>query len=123
MSETANKEKGKTYLPLKEEVSIEEFKKLDLRVATITKAVRVPKSKKLLHLEVDLGFETRSVVSGISQFYKEEELIGKKIVLVANLKPAFLMGVESHGMILAASDEKLLEVLSIQSLPNGSVVS
>lgn len=123
MAELAASAKGKIYHPLKEAIGIDEFKKMDLRVATITKANLVPKSKKLLQLEVDVGFELRSVVSGIAQFYKPEDLIGKKIVLVANLKPAFLMGIESHGMILAASDEKLLEVLSIQHLPNGSIVS
>ena len=71
---------------------------------------------------MDLGFETRTIVSGISQFYKPEELIGKKVVVVANLKPATLMGVQSQGMLLAGEDASGLEVLSIQNLTNGSTV-
>lgn len=112
-----------TYVPLKENVDIDEVRRLDLRVGSIMAAVPVPKSKKLLQLQVDLGFEVRTVVAGISQSYKPEEIIGKKVIVVANLKPATLMGVQSQGMILAGSFETNLEVASIQHLPNGSVVS
>lgn len=111
------------FVPLKDAVAIDDVRKLDLRVAVVLHAEPVPKSKKLLKLQVDLGFEKRTVVSGISLQYKPEELIGKKVILVANLKPAVLMGVESHGMILAGSWGAGLEVLSVQGLPAGSEVS
>jgi methionyl-tRNA synthetase len=109
--------------PLKPEVDIEDMKKIDLRVGKILSAVAVPKSKKLLQLEVDLGFEKRTIVSGISQHYQPQDLIGKNVVVVANLKPATLMGIQSQGMILAGSIDKSLEVLSVQGLPPGSSVS
>jgi methionyl-tRNA synthetase len=86
-----------------ERVSIEEFGRLDLRVAKIAAAERVPKSKKLMRLEIDLGSERRQIVAGIATRYQPEELIGRRIVVVANLKPATLMGVESNGMVLAAT--------------------
>lgn len=110
-------------VPLKEFVDIDGFNTLDLRVGTILSAEPVPKSKKLLKLQVDLGFEKRTVVSGISLHYTPDELVGKKIILVANLKPATLMGIESQGMILAGKFGDDLEVITIQDLPNGSVVS
>lgn len=112
-----------SYSPLKESISIDDVQRLDLRIGSIVSAEPVPKSKKLLKLQVDLGFEVRTVVSGISQNYKPEEIIGKKVVVVANLQPATLMGIQSQGMILAGSWSKELELLSIQHLPNGSVVS
>ena len=114
---------GTTYEPLKEAIEYDAFQKLDLRVAIITAAEPVPKSKKLLKLTVDVGFETRTVVSGISKHYEPEQLIGKKVVLVANLKPAKLMGVQSEGMILAGADAASLEVVGIDALPAGAVVS
>lgn len=84
-----------------EEITIDDFMKIQLRTAQITAAARVPKSEKLLKLNVDLGFEKRQVVAGIGKSFEPEELVGKKIVMVANLKPAKLMGLESQGMILA----------------------
>lgn len=111
------------YKPMKPEVDIEEVRKLDLRVGVIESAIVVPKSKKLLQLQVDLGFEKRTVVAGISQFYQPEQLPGKKVVVVANLKPAMLMGVQSHGMLLAGSIDASLELVSVQNLPAGAVVS
>jgi methionyl-tRNA synthetase len=86
-------------------VSIDDFKKLDIRTATILEAEPVPKSKKLLKLQVDLGFEKRQLVAGIAEHYRPEEIIGRQVVIVANLKPAKIMGVESRGMLLAASGE------------------
>jgi methionyl-tRNA synthetase len=77
--------------------------KVDLRVGKIASAERVVKSDKLVKLQVDLGTETRQVVAGIGKSYTPEELIGKSVVIVANLKPAKLMGIESQGMLLAAS--------------------
>jgi methionyl-tRNA synthetase len=109
--------------PSKETIVYDQFSKLDLRVAQIVGAEKVPKSKKLLKLLVDLGFEKRTVVSGIALSYEPDQLIGKKVVLVANLAPATIMGVESRGMILAGHHDSLLEVLQIQHLPPGSVVS
>ena len=89
--------------PEPERVGIEEFLKLDLRVARVVAAERLPKSRKLLKLEVDLGTERRTLVAGIAEAYEPEALVGRLIGMVANLKPATVMGVESNGMILAAS--------------------
>jgi len=86
--------------PIKPEISYEDFEKIDLRVARILEAEAVPKSAKLLKLKIDIG-EERTVVAGIAKDYKPEQLVGKTIVIVANLKPAKLMGIESRGMLLA----------------------
>jgi methionine--tRNA ligase beta chain len=91
-------------------IGIEDFMKVDLRVGKIVSAERVEKSAKLVKLQVDLGAETRQVVAGIGKSYSPEELTGKSIVIVANLKPAKLMGIESQGMLLAASSGELLSV-------------
>jgi methionyl-tRNA synthetase len=88
-----------------ERVSIEDFMKIDLRVAKVTAAERVPKSKKLVKLSVDLGFEQRTLVAGIAEAYEPDALVGKTVVIVFNLKPAKLMGIESNGMVLAASPD------------------
>ncbi len=88
----------------KEQITIEDFAKIELKIGKIINAERVPKSDKLIKMKVDIG-EERQVVAGIGKSYNPDDLIGKKIVLVANLKPAKLMGVESHGMLLAATDE------------------
>lgn len=109
--------------PIKPLVDIEDVRKLDLRVGVILAAVAVPKSKKLLQLQVDLGNEKRSVLAGISQFYKPEELVGKHVVVVANLKPATLMGLESQGMLLAAGDGTALQLLSPGTFAPGTGVS
>jgi len=94
---------------LKPEIDYETFQKIDLRVVTVTHAEAIPKARKLLKLEVDLGGK-RTVVAGIAADYTPEELVGKQVILVANLKPAKLMGVISNGMILAAVDHKHLSV-------------
>ncbi len=86
-------------------LSIDEFMKVDLRVARIVTAERVPNSRKLMKLSVDLGTETRTIVAGIADAYEAEALVGRTVVIVANLKPAKLMGVESNGMVLAASPD------------------
>ncbi|MBS0625880.1 MAG: methionine--tRNA ligase [Verrucomicrobia bacterium] len=112
-----------TYEPLKSTITYEQFQPLDLRVGQVLEAVKVPKSKKLLKLLIDLGFEKRTVVSGIALSYEPEQLIGRKVVLIANLAPATIMGIESQGMILAAGHENLLELPQIQNLPPGSVVA
>jgi methionyl-tRNA synthetase len=84
-------------------IDISEFAKIELRAAKVTAAERIEGSRKLVRLQVDLGGETRQVVAGIAESYAPEALVGKTVVLVANLKPAKLMGVESNGMVLAGS--------------------
>jgi methionyl-tRNA synthetase len=92
-----------TSLSAKQEISMKTFQKIDLRVATILQAELVPRSKNLLQLKVDVG-EERTIVAGIAGSYQPEDLIGKQVVIVANLKPAKLMGILSQGMVLTASD-------------------
>ncbi len=91
--------------PVDTRLSIDEFMKIDLRVALVLTAERVPNSKKLMKLSVDLGTETRTIVAGIAEAYEADALVGRRIAIVANLKPAKLMGIESNGMVLAASAE------------------
>lgn len=86
-------------------LSIDQFMKVELRVAKVLEAEAVPKSKKLLKLRVDVGTEQRTIVAGIAEAYQPDQLVGRSIVIVANLKPAKLMGIESNGMVLAASVE------------------
>jgi methionyl-tRNA synthetase len=114
-----------TMQPLKEEMTIDDFAKLDLRVVKVLHCEPVKGAKKLLKLKVDLAGEERQVISGIAQYYKPEDLIGKYVVLVANLKPVTLRGELSQGMILAAStddDSKLFTVTIPGDLPTGSQV-
>ena len=89
-----------------DEITIEDFAKIDLRVATVVAAERVPKTDKLIKLQVKIGDEERTIVSGIAQHYEPENLIGKNVIVIANLKPAKLRGIESRGMVLAASDDE-----------------
>lgn len=103
------------------EVTIDDFKKLELRVAKVLKAEKVEKADKLLKLTVDLGTEQREVVSGIAKNYTIDDIVGKNVILVANLKPAKIRGVVSHGMILAAADNKDLKVVSVD-MPAGTEV-
>jgi methionyl-tRNA synthetase len=112
-----------TYQPLKPAIAYDDFGKMDFRVAQVLEAVKVPKSKKLLKLLVDLGFEKRTIVSGIALSYEPEQLIGKKLIIVANLAPATIMGIESQGMVLAASIDSQLELPQIQNLAPGSTVA
>ena len=100
------------------QIDIHEFGRIELKIAEVLLAERVPKSKKLLRLEVALGQERRQLVAGIGKSYEPEQLIGKKIVVVTNLKPAKLMGVESNGMLLAASfpgqgEEEAISLLTV----------
>ena len=88
-----------------ERISIDTFMNVELRTAKVLAAEAVPKSKKLIKLQVDLGAEQRTILAGIAEAYQPESLVGKTIVIVANLKPAKLMGIESNGMVLAASPE------------------
>jgi len=113
-----------TTAPEPSHVSIADFRKVDLRVAEVIAAEPVPKSKKLLKLTVSLGAEQRTIVAGIAEHYAPADLVGKKVVVVANLEPAKLMGVESKGMLLAGSAGPVLGVLSPdRELPPGAKVS
>ncbi|MBE6576798.1 MAG: methionine--tRNA ligase [Ruminococcaceae bacterium] len=100
-------------------IGIEDFMNVELRVAQVTSCERVPKAKKLLKLEVDLGYEKRQVVSGIAKFYAPEDMVGKKVILVTNLKPAKLCGIESEGMILASGEEQIRVVFLAEDTPLG----
>jgi methionyl-tRNA synthetase len=91
--------------PMDARISIDDFMKIDLRVAHVLTAERVPNSKRLMKLTIDVGSEQRTIVAGIAEAYEAEALVGRHVVIVANLKPAKLMGVESNGMVLAASPE------------------
>jgi methionyl-tRNA synthetase len=94
---------SRSDIPDTPQIAIDDFVKIDLRVAQIIVAERIPKADKLLRLEVDLGYEKRQILSGIAEWYTPEELLGKKIVVIANLAPRKMRGLESHGMLLAAS--------------------
>lgn len=108
---------------LPEEITIEEFMKIDLRVAEVIAAEPVKKADKLLKLQLDLGYEKRQVVSGIAQYYKPEELVGRKVICITNLKPVKLRGELSQGMILAGSKDGQLSLATVdQTLPNGAKV-
>ncbi|MDR0269688.1 methionine--tRNA ligase [Paenibacillus sp.] len=108
---------------LKEEIGIEDFAKVELRVAQVIAAEPVKKADKLLKLQLDLGFEQRQVVSGIAKFYAPEDLVGRKVICVTNLKPVKLRGELSQGMILAASQGDQLTLATVpDSMPNGAVV-
>ena len=110
---------------IKGEIQFDDFAKIDLKIATILAAEKVEKADKLLKLEVDLGFEKRTIVSGIAMHFKPEELIGKQVVVVANLAPRKMRGIESNGMILLAEDAdgKLHFVSPENVIPSGSGVS
>ena len=106
-----------------EEITIDDFMKVELRVAEVIAAEPVKKANKLLKLQLDLGFEKRQVVSGIAEHYKPEELVGRKVICVTNLKPVKLRGELSQGMILAGSEDGVLALASVaESLPNGAKV-
>ncbi len=115
--------KAKTVVEQKPLVGIEDFDKLDLGVGMILEAKKHPKADKLLVFKVDIGGEVRQIVSGIAKFYDPSLLIGKKVVVVKNLKPILLRGEESHGMLLCASNENDLELLNVEKLPSGAQVS
>ena len=103
-------------------IGIEDFMGVELRTAKIVACERVPKAKKLLCLQLDLGYEKRQVVSGIAKFYAPEDLVGKKVIVVANLKPAKLCGIDSEGMILASGEEQVRVVFLAEDTPLGERV-
>jgi methionyl-tRNA synthetase len=116
---------GKKYKEVKEEITYDDFIKNDLRVATIIEAEKVEKADKLLKLTLDVGFEIRTVVSGIALYFKPEEIIGKKVTLLANLAPRKLKGIESKGMILMSENEdgSLQFVAAPENAENGATIA
>jgi len=104
-SKKTNEAANKVLEPQKEEITFEDFTKLDLRVGTIIEAEKMPKTKKLLVLKVDTGIDVRTIVSGIAESFKPEDIIGKRVTVLVNLAPRALRGVESQGMILMTEDE------------------
>ncbi|HHW17382.1 MAG TPA: methionine--tRNA ligase [Firmicutes bacterium] len=105
-------------------ITIDEFRKLDLRVARVISCERVPGAEKLLRLEVSFGEEKRQIVAGVALHYSPEELVGKQVVVVYNLKPATIRGIQSNGMLLAAKDENVLSVLTLdREVKDGSKIS
>jgi len=106
-----------------DQITYDEFARVQLRVARVLEAARVENADRLLRLRVDLGDEQRQVVAGIATAYAPEELVGRQLILVANLKPARIRGVESNGMILAAGDKQVLALCSLdREVPPGSKV-
>ena len=117
------KKEAKPAAAAADEITIDDFAKIDLRVATVVAAERVPKTDKLIKLQVKIGNEERTIVSGIAQHYEPENLIGKNVIVIANLKPAKLRGIESRGMVLAASDgEGNLVLADAPGIASGSKV-
>ena len=123
--EAAAKEAAaKQVTPQKDEVEFDDFEKMDIRTATVLEAVKVPKSDKLLKLTIDTGIDKRVIVSGIAKFYSPEEMVGKQICLLANLKPRTIFGIESKGMILMArqGDGKMRFITPAEALNNGAEI-
>lgn len=106
-TKTANEQENKTIEPVKEIINFEDFTKLDIRIGTILKAEKIAKTKKLLQLEVDLGFEIRTIVSGIAESFSPKDIIGQKVTVLTNLAPRKIRGVESNGMILMTETKDL----------------
>lgn len=126
ISERSKRTKAKETKPVVEEefITIDEFDKIKLKVAEVVSVEDHPNADKLLVLKLKLGDETRQVVSGIKKYYNKEELVGKKVVVVTNLKPIKLRGVESHGMVLAAEcNGKLTLVSTLEDIPSGAQIS
>ncbi|EIM5193461.1 methionine--tRNA ligase [Staphylococcus pseudintermedius] len=110
-------------VPDKAQIDIKDFDKVEIKAATIIDAEKVKKSNKLLKIQVDLGYEKRQIISGIAQFYEPEDIIGKKVAVVTNLKPAKLMGQKSEGMILSAEKDDVLTLISLpNAVQNGAVI-
>jgi methionyl-tRNA synthetase len=111
--------------PLKPEIVFDDFAKIDLRVGTIIEAKKVEKADKLLELLVDLGFEQRTILSGIAMHFNPEDIVGKQVTIVANLAPRKMRGIESKGMILMAEDAagKLYFVNPTEGIASGSAIS
>lgn len=113
------------WFRIKYMISFKDFEKIDLRVAKVLTAEKIEGSKKLIKLEIDLGKEKRIIIAGIGQFYQPEDLIGREIIVVANLEPKKIMGIESQGMLLAghSEDGEIALLLPDKKIPPGSKVS
>ncbi|MDF0727846.1 methionine--tRNA ligase [Cytobacillus sp. S13-E01] len=123
MQGSSTQQEEKKEVPVVEEITIDDFMKVDLRVAEVIHAEPVKKTDKLLKIQLDLGYEKRQVVSGIAQYYKPEDLVGRKVICVTNLKPVKLRGELSQGMILAGSEDGKLTLATVaENLPNGAKV-
>lgn len=107
---------------VKPEITFDDFMKVELKVGLVEKCEKHPKADKLLVSQINVGTETRQIVSGIAEHIKPEEMVGKKVVVVTNLKSAMLRGVESQGMILAGTTKELLEVIAVNQLPIGTII-
>jgi methionyl-tRNA synthetase len=120
-----NEKEESKLIPQKDEITFDDFSKLDIRTGTIVEAKKMPKAKKLLELKVDIGLETRTIVSGIAEHYKAEDIIGKKVTVVINLKPIKLRGTLSEGMVLMAENKEgeLVFVNTDTPLNNGLSIS
>ncbi|CAA0173991.1 Methionine--tRNA ligase [Tenacibaculum maritimum] len=121
----ANEAENKVIEPQKETIDFEDFTKLDMRVGTILEATKVPKTKKLLQLKVDVGIDVRTIVSGIAETFKPEDIIGQQVTVLCNLAPRKLRGIESQGMILMTDtpDGKLAFVEPAQPVKNGEAIA
>ena len=123
-AEEAKAEEARKTTPQKEECTFEEFGKMDIRTATVLEAERVPKTDKLLKLTIDTGIDRRTIVSGIAEHYSPEDMLGKQICILANLKPRTIKGIESRGMILMAkqNDGKMRFITPQEALQNGAEI-
>jgi methionyl-tRNA synthetase len=117
-----NKDNNSIAAPAKENITFDDFSRLDIRTATIKEAVKVPKTKKLLKLTLDTGIDHRTVVSGIAEYFEPEAIVGRQVAVVVNLAPRNIKGIESQGMILMAEDKdgKLVFVQPSDRVSDGS---
>ena len=110
------------FHPMGDAITYDDFAKLDLRVGLVKSCERVKKSKKLLRCEVDIGIETRQILAGVALHIQPEDLVGRRVIVVANLAPRMMMGLESHGMLLMATDRRETISPVLASAEAGSVV-
>ncbi|MCB0473943.1 MAG: methionine--tRNA ligase subunit beta, partial [Flavobacteriaceae bacterium] len=124
-SKKANEAENQSIEPQKATIEFDDFTKLDIRIGTILEAVKVPKTKKLLQLKVDVGMDVRTIVSGIAESFAPEDIIGQQVTVLANLAPRNIRGIESKGMILMTEtpDGKLAFVEPEQDVKNGQQIS
>ncbi|MBQ4145790.1 MAG: methionine--tRNA ligase subunit beta, partial [Clostridia bacterium] len=121
--EFAKEEEKVVIEPYKNDVSFEDFEKLDIRVGKVLVCEKVPKSSKLLRFELEVGSETRQILSGIANYYKPEDLVGKNVLFIANFPPRKMMGLESNGMILSAEyDGKLVVTSTLEDIQSGACI-
>jgi methionyl-tRNA synthetase len=125
VAKETNEAANRKVAPSKDPVSFDDFSKMDIRIATILEAEKVPKTAKLLKLKLDTGLDIRTVVSGIAEHYSPENIIGQQVCLLANLAPRNIKGIESQGMILMAEDRdgKLKFIIPSEKVGEGSVIS